>query len=771
MIDKFEDNKKEGNIQDDINTEYIGNEETEYIHTTKTEYENIEKTEYNQPSKNKRDEFNIVNQRYKIVEILGQGGMGAVYKALDIRLRNTPVAIKEISLDTIENEKIEKVIENFENEAKTLIQLRHNSIPRIMDFFSLDNNKCYIVMDLIEGETLAQIVKKRGQIPENEVREWLTQLSDVLSYLHNRDPKIIFRDLKPSNVMLTKNNEIKLIDFGIARTFNENKDSDTEYYVSQGFSSPEQYGTGQSDERSDIYSLGALLYSLLIGGKPKIKDFKFESLKNYINISDELDNAIMLATEFRPENRPSSISEFMNLLNLPSKVYDIKTTDDIVEDTKYIRTSKNKPKNNIIVSAITILSLIFGGYIIKNLINTEVETSNTNTKDIVTKTENVRNIKDIKDPTNEEIIRAMDEVYAETNVDKSKVKYEYSPKDNYILEDFIKEDNYVFKSHNIDEKGNIVSTDPYNYLVNKQTFEVMMYFAGGQLAVIDTTIDEKYQKYYYKLNPNIKKAYESIFETVGINGITKYEYRPEEEDGSYSDLRGEYYLFEDYDYFVGNQGDSMIAVHKKTLEVYTYEYAAPDYEDKLIKYGEQPNHEDDEENIDSEKLIRGDFEKYLHYDISMFANPATTEFAIHKDREDKKAWLEVGMNTQAGMKAMLVIDGKGINLMDKCIVPKDALDYGGDLKEGYKIEVGIKDLNNDNCKDIVIACGDGIQELEVNIILLQDLAGEITINHIGNIFGQRYITFNDDGTIEKSYGSQGLFDTYKIDGSKIIDNI
>ena len=159
MIDKFEDNKKEENIQDDINTEYIGNEETEYIHTTKTGYENIEKTEYNQPSKNKRDEFNIVNQRYKIVEILGQGGMGAVYKALDIRLRNTPVAIKEISLDTIENERIEKVIENFENEAKTLIQLRHNSIPRIMDFFSLDNNKCYIVMDLIEGETLAQIVK------------------------------------------------------------------------------------------------------------------------------------------------------------------------------------------------------------------------------------------------------------------------------------------------------------------------------------------------------------------------------------------------------------------------------------------------------------------------------------------------------------------------------------------------------------------------------------------------------------------------------------
>ena len=413
--------------------------------------------------------------------------------------------------------------------------------------------------------------------------------------------------------MLTKNNEIKLIDFGIARTFNENKDSDTEYYVSQGFSSPEQYGTGQSDERSDIYSLGALLYSLLIGGKPKIKDFKFESLKNYINISDELDNAIMLATEFRPENRPSSISEFMNLLNLPSKVYDIKTTDDIVEDTKYIRTSKNKPKNNIIVSAITILSLIFGGYIIKNLINTEVETSNTNTKDIVTKTENVRNIKDIKDPTNEEIIRAMDEVYAETNVDKSKVKYEYSPKDNYILEDFIKEDNYVFKSHNIDEKGNIVSTDPYNYLVNKQTFEVMMYFAGGQLAVIDTTIDEKYQKYYYKLNPNIKKAYESIFETVGINGITKYEYRPEEEDGSYSDLRGEYYLFEDYDYFVGNHGDSMIAVHKKTLEVYTYEYAAPDYEEKLIKYGKQPNYEDDE-NIESavvDESVREDTKRNL----------------------------------------------------------------------------------------------------------------------------------------------------------------
>lgn len=589
MTDKFRDNRKEDKSQIDISTEYIGNEETEYIHTAATEYENIEETEYQEPGKNKASESNIINQRYKIVETLGKGGMGSVYKALDIRLRNTPVAIKEISLETIENERIERVIENFENEAETLIQLRHNSIPRVMDFFSLDNDKCYIVMDLIEGETLAQVVKRRGKIPEKEVREWLDQLSDVLNYLHNREPKIIFRDLKPSNVMLTKDNEIKLIDFGIARTFKDDKNSDTSYYVSQGFSPPEQYGTGQSDERSDIYSLGALLYSLLIGGKPKIKDFKFESLKNYIDISDELDNAIMLATDFRPENRPSSVAKFIDLLNSPNKVVEDTNNNYVVNDNKLDiggkdnkndKANKNKFKKNIIVFGLAVIVLVFGVYRISNLTNIGTE-----------------NVKSIKEPIDEEVVRAMDELYTVTNADKDSVKYEYSQKDNYVLEDYMKDKYYVFKAHNIDEKGNIVSTELYNYVVNKQTFSVWVYFAGGQLMAVSDgyfpSIEEKYKKYYYELNPNIKKAFDSIIKTIGIDETVKYEYDPESEE--YSNLNNEYYIFSDYglDYNgeIAYEGDTSIAVHKKTLEVYTYTPSA-DYESMLIKYNEEGTNED-----------------------------------------------------------------------------------------------------------------------------------------------------------------------------------
>ena len=311
----------EKTLNKNIETKYLGTEETEYI-----EIDGVEETGYIDIKTGKIPKNIILNDRYKIIATIGKGGMGAVYKALDMRLREIEVAIKEISLETIEDERIEKVIQNFENEAATLISLRHNAIPRVMDFFSLNNNKCYIVMDLIDGQTLDEVIKKRGKIPENEVREWINQLADVLKYLHSRDPKIIFRDLKPSNVMLTKDNQIKLIDFGIARTFKDDKSTDTTYYVSKGFSPPEQYGTGQSDERSDIYSLGALAYSLLIGGKPKIKDFKFESLKSFIEISDELNEAIMKSTEFRPENRPNSIDEFLVLLNADLDNKNLKNT-------------------------------------------------------------------------------------------------------------------------------------------------------------------------------------------------------------------------------------------------------------------------------------------------------------------------------------------------------------------------------------------------------------------------------------------------------------
>lgn len=488
--------EKENNIKDsyDIETEYLGSEETKYEGNYNTYNE---QTEYIESKTGKAPKDTILNQRYKIVETIGKGGMGAVYKALDIRLRSTPVAIKEISLETIESDRIEKVIENFENEAQTLIGLRHNSIPRVMDFFSLDNNKCYIVMDLIDGETLDEVIKKRGSIPEYEVRNWIYQISDVLKYLHSRNPKIIFRDLKPSNVMLTKENEIKLIDFGIARTFKDDKSTDTTYYVSQGFSPPEQYGTGQSDERSDIYSLAALTYSLLIGGKPKIKDFKFEDLKQYIDVSDELNNAIIKATDFRPENRPKTVDEFINLLC---------NKDNQISSEEKILHKKNKfNKNRNIVIIITIVLAAFVGSrfnVIEKIINNDKSEV---MKNSAYEESNVENIKDtqIKDSTkreDEDIKKAIKALYNATGLSEKEAKYKYSPDENYIQDPKIKENYYIFieiSNPNTDYE----TWGDYNMLVNKETFEVYIYYAGGPLQKYEKENDATEESIYpYQAN-------------------------------------------------------------------------------------------------------------------------------------------------------------------------------------------------------------------------------------------------------------------------------
>lgn len=472
--------KKNIHLDENIETEYIGAEETDYI-----EIDEEGETEYIDVKTGKIPGNVILNERYKVIATIGKGGMGAVYKALDMRLREIAVAIKEISLETIADERIEKVIQNFENEAATLISLRHNAIPRVMDFFSLNNNKCYIVMDLIDGETLDQVIRKRGKIPESEVREWIYQLADVLKYLHSRDPKVIFRDLKPSNVMITKDNQIKLIDFGIARTFKDDKSTDTTYYVSQGFSPPEQYGTGQSDERSDIYSLGALAYSLLIGGKPKIKNFKFEDLRDFTEVSDQLNEAIIKATDFRPENRPSSIDEFLNLC-----------------DSKYKR-QEHKSKGihrKIPFMMGMLLVLLIGGYAIHNKSgNGKVE--KLKNEDIKTMQEQSNDKEKNKEP-NIDVKNAMRKLYEATGDDKNTVIYELNNDQSYIGDKKTKRDFYIF---NICSIGG--ATSDYNLAVRKKDNKV---FYGSTYGIIipyedyinENSVISKYLKDYESSAPN-----------------------------------------------------------------------------------------------------------------------------------------------------------------------------------------------------------------------------------------------------------------------------
>ncbi|HET8844957.1 MAG TPA: serine/threonine-protein kinase, partial [Ktedonobacteraceae bacterium] len=202
----------------------------------------------------------MLKQRYVILERLGRGGMGAVYKAADTELGSAFRAVKEMRrLYLHPQESPEEATEAFKREALMLADLRHQSLPRIYDHFH-EQGHWYLVMDYIEGANLEDYLKaKGGRLSIAEVLEIGLQLCNVLEYLHTRQPAIIFRDLKPSNIMRTRDGHIYLIDFGIARIFKKGQAKDTSVFVSYGYAAPEQYSGLQTTPQADIYSLGATL--------------------------------------------------------------------------------------------------------------------------------------------------------------------------------------------------------------------------------------------------------------------------------------------------------------------------------------------------------------------------------------------------------------------------------------------------------------------------------------------------------------------------------
>ncbi len=274
------------------------------------------------------DPNTILEGRYLIIKLVGRGGMGAVYKALDKRQQNRVVAIKEMSTNAVGSDNYTAAVDAFEREAGMLNNLDSPALPRVWDFFPGNHHRLYLVMDYIEGESLEAAIQRCGPIPESMVIDWARQICDVLHYLHSYNPPIIFRDLKPSNIMLTPQGKIKLIDFGIARHFKPGQSTDTVTYGSIGFSAPEQYGQGQTDARSDIYSLGATLYYLLTGINPSKNPFQFEPVGNFIEVSPPLAQAIHWALQLKPDERPASVREWMNLLDFPYTLK--KDADDTV---------------------------------------------------------------------------------------------------------------------------------------------------------------------------------------------------------------------------------------------------------------------------------------------------------------------------------------------------------------------------------------------------------------------------------------------------------
>lgn len=251
----------------------------------------------------------MLKQRYLIIGQAGRGGFGAVYKASDLSFGNRLVAIKEMSQSTLTGQELIEAIAAFKNEALLLAGLTHPNLPRIYEQF-MEQGRSYLVMDFIDGETLEDRLQRlgRGKLPIEKIIDIVLQLCSVLEYLHSRQPPIIFRDLKPANVMITALSHVYLIDFGIARLFTPGQEKDTTALGSYGYAPPEQYGKSQTTTRADIYSLGATLHQLLTGEDPSETPFQFSPIHLHDERLKDLAPLVMSMVNVDVSLRPSHIS-------------------------------------------------------------------------------------------------------------------------------------------------------------------------------------------------------------------------------------------------------------------------------------------------------------------------------------------------------------------------------------------------------------------------------------------------------------------------------
>ena len=260
-----------------------------------------------------RETGELIDGRYKILRKLGEGGMSVVYLAVNEKV-NKHWAIKEVKKEGVEN--FETVHQRLLTEADILKRLHHPNLPDIVDI--IENEETFLlVMDYIEGRQLESIVQEYGPQDEETVVNWGKQLCDVLSYLHSQNPPIIYRDMKPANVMLQKDGKVVLIDFGTAREFKESQAEDTLCLGTCGYAAPEQYkGQGQSDIRTDIYCLGVTLYYLLTGHNPICKPYEIYPIRYWnTNLSSGLEMIILKCTRKNPSKRYQSCEELQQELS------------------------------------------------------------------------------------------------------------------------------------------------------------------------------------------------------------------------------------------------------------------------------------------------------------------------------------------------------------------------------------------------------------------------------------------------------------------------
>ncbi len=257
----------------------------------------------------------ILENRYRIRGVLGEGGMSRVYLADDLRLK-IQVALKENLQTSAESHR------QFTQEAEMLARLSHPNLPRVIDFFtSHESGKRYFVMDYIAGEDLDKLVKRVGPLNEATALNWIRQILGALEYLHSQTPPIIHRDVKPSNIKITPDGKAVLVDFGIAKIYDGRGGTMTgARAVTPGYAAPEQYGL-RTDARSDIYSLGATLYTMLTGRVPPEAPLRMSDAEKLIaprelnrTLSPNLENVLLRAMELSTTKRLQSVSQLRTAL-------------------------------------------------------------------------------------------------------------------------------------------------------------------------------------------------------------------------------------------------------------------------------------------------------------------------------------------------------------------------------------------------------------------------------------------------------------------------
>jgi serine/threonine-protein kinase len=312
----------------------------------------------------------LLRGRYKIKRIIGQGGMGNIYLAEDIRLKGRLCALKEVEHDKSLSKTLNKQAQNqFLQEATILARLDHPNLPKVSDYFSIIDRD-YLVMDYVPGDDLRTLMLKAKHqekfLKEKEVRSWANQLADALIYLHTQNPPILHRDIKPSNLKLTPSGLLKLVDFGLVKVMAPGEMTIT---IIQGqgtalYTPLEQYGgdSTHTDIRSDIYSFGATLYHLLTNTPPSDARERFirpESMKppHLINpaISHQIERAILWAMNLHPDERPQSMMQFKDYFtgrstSVESKLPDMDELRELTSDS-VIR--------NLLIAAVTLTAFGF----------------------------------------------------------------------------------------------------------------------------------------------------------------------------------------------------------------------------------------------------------------------------------------------------------------------------------------------------------------------------------------------------------------------------